>query len=154
VARDPTIGARIRRIRKSLKLTQQELGRQLGLTKVSVARYEAGRVPRVELLRKISQLGGVTVSWLLQGQDGAPPVGRYDDSLGMGTSERSAQRILGRLAARLPGNPRWSPQYRKRYERRRAEILLRAIRELEDFKKLLDATQATTSKKVGRPTAQ
>ena len=149
MARDPAIGARIRRIRQSLKLTQQELGRQLGLTKVSVARYEAGRVPRIELLRKLSQLGGVTVSWLLQGQDGAPPASRYDNSLGPGASERSAERILGRLATRLPGNPRWSPQFRKRYERRRAEILLRAIRELEDFKKLLDATQATASKKVG-----
>ena len=109
-------------------------------------------MPRVELLRKISQLGGVTVNWLLQGQDGPPRVDRYEDSLRV--SELSLQRILGRLVARLPGDPHWSSLYRKRYERRRAEILLRAIRELEDLRKLLDALQATESKRVGRPTAK
>jgi len=139
-------------MRKRLKLTQQDLGRELGLTKVSVARYEAGRVPRLDLLRKISQLGGVTIGWLLQGQGGTPIVDRYEASLPKGATKRWSHDILRRLAARLANNPHWPPKYRKRYERRSAEILLRAIRELEEFRELLDSTQMAAMKKVGRQT--
>jgi len=117
-----------------------------------VARYEAGRVPRLDVLRKISQLGGVTVGWLLQGQGGTPIVGRDEVSLSKGAPNLRARSILERLGARLAGNPHWPPPYRRRYEGRSAEILLRAIRELEEFRKLLDSTQTTASKKLGRQT--
>jgi transcriptional regulator with XRE-family HTH domain len=152
MVRDPAIGARIRQVRRSLKLTQQEFGRELGLTKVSVARYEAGRVPRLDLLRRISQLGGLTVGRLLQGQGGARIVGRDEVVLPKGTARRGPHNMLKRLAKQLASNPQWPPGHRKRYEKRGAEILSRAIRELREFRVSLDSTQITASERVGRQT--
>ena len=151
MARDPAVGARIRQIRRGLNLTQQEFGRKLGLTKVSVARYEAGRVPRLDLLRRISQLGDVPIGWLLQAQVGSSTAGRHEVSLSKGVRTRRARDILRRLASRLEGNHQWPPQYWKRYEQRIAEVLLRALRELEEYKALLDSKyQIAAAKGKGR----
>lgn len=42
------------------------------MTKVTISRYEAGRVPDVETLKNIADYGGVTVEWLLHGDRPAP----------------------------------------------------------------------------------
>ena len=39
------IGAKIRRKRKSLNLTQYQLAEKIGLTESSISRYESGKIP-------------------------------------------------------------------------------------------------------------
>src|SRR5215831_14600949 len=62
------IGDRIRQIRKRLGLTQAEFAKQLGVIQVSIARYEAGRIPRANVLERMARLAGVTLSWILRGE--------------------------------------------------------------------------------------
>src|SRR5713226_5949649 len=59
------VGGRIREIRRKLGLTQTQFGQRLGVIKISVARYEAGRIPRFRILEEIARIGNVTVAWLL-----------------------------------------------------------------------------------------
>src|SRR6266481_179438 len=66
--RIPEVGKRIRQIRQRLGLTQAQFAQRLGVIKVSVARYEAGRVPRPKVLEEIARLGGETVIALLEGR--------------------------------------------------------------------------------------
>src|SRR6266446_4012546 len=73
------VGGRIRQIRQQMKLTQAQFAQRLGVTKVSVARYEAGRIPRMRVLEEIAKLGGVTMSSLLEAQDRPPRVGSPED---------------------------------------------------------------------------
>src|SRR5215467_14453140 len=65
---DASVGHRIRFVRKGLKITQAQFARRLGIIPLSVARYEAGRVPRADVLERIAHFGGVTTSWLLYGE--------------------------------------------------------------------------------------
>jgi transcriptional regulator with XRE-family HTH domain len=57
--------ARLRKIRG--KLSQGAFGKVLGVTKVTISRYEAGRIPDVKTLSIIANYGGVSVEWLLHG---------------------------------------------------------------------------------------
>ena len=52
-----------------MNLTQAEFGKRLGLKKLSVVRYEAGAVSRLDVLRKIAHVGGVTLAWVLEGEE-------------------------------------------------------------------------------------
>src|SRR5207245_10723593 len=61
------VGQRIREVRRKLGLTQAEFGKRLGVTNISIARYEAGRIPRIEILHQVARIGGVTVGSILQG---------------------------------------------------------------------------------------
>jgi len=60
------VGERIGQIREKLGLTQGEFAERLSVTRASVARYEAGRVPNLSLLRHMARLGKVSVGWILQ----------------------------------------------------------------------------------------
>lgn len=51
------------------KLSQEEFGKLFGVTKVTISRYEAGRVPDAETLKKFADYGGVTIEWLLRGEE-------------------------------------------------------------------------------------
>ena len=84
-------------------------------------------------------MGGVTIGWLLQGHVGASTTSSHEVPLSTDIRTRKAHDILRRLTARLEGNHQWPAHYRKRYEERIGEILLRAIRELEEYKALLDS---------------
>ncbi|MVM34385.1 helix-turn-helix domain-containing protein [Spirosoma sp. HMF4905] len=58
-----TLAEKIKAARKSKNLTQTELGERLGVTKGTIASYEAGRNNfTVETLQKISNALGVTIS--------------------------------------------------------------------------------------------
>lgn len=62
----PAINENIRFIRKQLKLTQDQFGKQLGIKRSLVGAYEEGRAePRLELLSKIAGLVGLPVDALL-----------------------------------------------------------------------------------------
>lgn len=50
-------------------MSQEEFGEIFGVTKVTISRYEAGRIPDVRTLKKLADYGGVTVDWLLKGQE-------------------------------------------------------------------------------------
>lgn len=62
------IGTRIRDTRKTAGLSQEQLGVLLGITGVMVLAYEKGRSRiSTELLRRIAEITGVTMAFLLTG---------------------------------------------------------------------------------------
>lgn len=61
-----TMGERIKIAREAAGMTQEQLGKLLGVTGVSVMRYEKNtRQPRTEQLSQIADALGVTVGYLL-----------------------------------------------------------------------------------------
>ncbi|MGN1041090.1 MAG: helix-turn-helix domain-containing protein [Candidatus Fimimonas sp.] len=63
------IGAFLAELRKEKKLTQDELGEQLGVTNKTVSRWENGNyLPPVEILQMLSKLYDVSINELLSGQ--------------------------------------------------------------------------------------
>ena len=64
------IGKRVRHARVSVGMTQDELGRQVGVSDAAINQYEAGRnLPRLKRLEAIAGVLGVTTAWLLDGGD-------------------------------------------------------------------------------------
>ena len=67
------IASRVRSQRKALKLTQEELAVELGVTHQHVSRIEGGHaVPSLDLLVRLSHRLGVSTDYLLTGQETAP----------------------------------------------------------------------------------
>ena len=59
-------GKRLKELRKKSKMTQQELGNAINVTKVSICCYEKGtRVPSLETLIDISNLFKVDLDYLI-----------------------------------------------------------------------------------------
>ena len=137
MARDTEFGKRMRQMRRRLALTQQELGARLGITKVSVARYEAGRVPRLDLLREISRVGGVSVAWLLH-NEAASRRDRAIQSTPVKINSRM-WRLISDLTEELELRaPQLSASDRRHYERRASEVISKAVRELREYRALLE----------------
>lgn len=66
-----TLGERIRKRRQVMKLTQQELGKELGLTSQHISAIEKDRrTPSLASLAKIAEELGVSVDYLLTGREG------------------------------------------------------------------------------------
>lgn len=130
---DLSVGRRVRQVRQRLDLTQTGFARQLGITKVSVARYEAGRVPRANLLDRIAALGGVSVEWLLRGGSPAQPSGQPS---GREARDVTSFSVPQRLEYRVSNLPK---RYQKRFSSRVKEMKIRLLRELDEYVKLLDA---------------
>ena len=57
-------GNRIKELRKELGLSQTDLANILGVTAVTVSRYEGGRDPGTEVLMKLAKIFCVTVDYL------------------------------------------------------------------------------------------
>ncbi len=142
--RNPEVGKRIREVRQRLNFTQPEFGKRLGVKKLSVVRYEAGAVSRLDVLRKIAILGGVTLAWLLEGeeprmlQETHPTV--YEQQV-----PGPLNSLLDRLRTELTSDrlAQLPPSRRKRYEERAKEVLTRAQRELEEYRALLGLASRT-----------
>ena len=64
------IGRRIRAIRGDLD--QLEFAKILGISQGSVSKYEKGNMPNAVILEKIAKYGGVSVEWLLHGEEAGP----------------------------------------------------------------------------------
>ena len=63
---DMDFPARLREVRKQRKMTQEQLGKRVDVTKVSISCYENGsRMPDVETLEKIADALDVSVDYLL-----------------------------------------------------------------------------------------
>lgn len=115
-------------------LTQAQFGRRLGVIAISIARYEAGRVPRADVLERIARLGGVTTSWLLYGERSGDSPLRTEPVI-----SETAQVVLHLVEPDWKSKP-WtelSTRSRKRYEERAREAVARLKRDLEDYRDLL-----------------
>ena len=66
---DPEVGVRIRRAREFRRLTLKELAREIGISWVTLQRYEKGhRIPKKAVLHAIANILGVDLNWLLTGR--------------------------------------------------------------------------------------
>ena len=133
------VAGRIHEIRQTLGLTQSQFAQRLGVTKVSIARYEAGRIPRLRVLRDIAKHGDVTLAWLLEGprEDFAQREGRvrHQEANLLGTA-RDLLAFVQQRASALTALP---PQHRERYQERFHELVLRTKRELDEYQQVLEA---------------
>ena len=60
------LGYRLRELRKENKMSQSDLGKLLGVSKVSVSGYESGsRIPSLEILHKILDIFCISADYLL-----------------------------------------------------------------------------------------
>ncbi|SIQ88477.1 helix-turn-helix domain-containing protein [Domibacillus enclensis] len=60
------LGERLKSLRKERKLTQEELGKRVNVTKVSISGYENGkRSPDTETLQKLADFFDVSTDYLL-----------------------------------------------------------------------------------------
>lgn len=65
-----TFGERITMLRKQLKLSQDDLAKQVGTSAPIIGRYERNEIkPSIEVAAKIADELGVTVDYLLGGSD-------------------------------------------------------------------------------------
>ena len=146
MAQDLAIGGRLREIRKRLGLTQQEFAERLGLRRLSVARYEAGRIPRMNILKEIARAGGVNVASLIatDSDSTASPSGTCTDDELPPLLIRLLRRLRRQIAAinDLP-----SPIARRSYESRSKIILSRAIRDLAEYRALVERHSSRRDKK-------
>jgi transcriptional regulator with XRE-family HTH domain len=63
------LGERISRLRRSVGLSQEELGRRAGVKAVQISKYERGiYAPRAAVLGRIAAALGTTADYLLAGQ--------------------------------------------------------------------------------------
>lgn len=67
------VAKNITALRTSMNLTQAQLGERLNYSDKSVSKWERGdSVPDVFVLKKIADMGGVTVDWMLADHGGEP----------------------------------------------------------------------------------
>lgn len=60
------LGKRLKKLRTDKKLTQEELGKKINVTKVSISGYENGnRSPDTETLQRIADIFDVSTDYLL-----------------------------------------------------------------------------------------
>ncbi len=106
------ISARIREVRGKLK--KAEFADILGIPRPNFYKYEDGRQPPADVLQKIADYGGVSVKWLLTGEEG-------------GNSEKT----------RPPAQPRVAPEPTRPCEVQEfllVQVLLAVEKYLEKYK--------------------
>jgi transcriptional regulator with XRE-family HTH domain len=60
------LGDRLRECREKKKMTQQELAEKTGFSRGSIINWEKGiRIPNADILKKLAEALGVTVSYLM-----------------------------------------------------------------------------------------
>lgn len=92
------IGKRIRQAREKLFLSQEDLGRPLGLNKSTIQRYESGKVQRIKLpiLENIAKILNVNPSWIILKTDDPT---NYDDVLIANIPEENVELTKATTAA-------------------------------------------------------
>ena len=70
-----TIGEKIKRLRLERGMTQEELGKAIGVQKAAVNKYETGIVVNLkrEIIQKLARTLDVNPVWLMDEEDGWPP---------------------------------------------------------------------------------
>ncbi|MBQ8738352.1 MAG: helix-turn-helix domain-containing protein [Clostridia bacterium] len=61
-----TLGKKLKDLRKSKNITQEELASELGLERSSIAKYETGTTPSIDIITKIANYFKVSIDWLLE----------------------------------------------------------------------------------------
>jgi transcriptional regulator with XRE-family HTH domain len=71
-----TTGEKIRRLRKERGMTQEELGKKIGVQKAAINKYEAGIVINLkrEVINKLAKALGVSPVWLMNDEAEWPPM--------------------------------------------------------------------------------
>jgi len=88
-----TIGERIKNLRISAGLTQEELAQRIGVKKQNISRYENGRVePNIRTAKKIADALGVTIEEMAVGVSVLPPLTLTPDETQLVTDYRSLTR--------------------------------------------------------------
>lgn len=76
-------GERLKILRKDFNISQDELGKKIGVARTSVANYETNRnYPTSEVLEKLSDVFGVSLDYLL-GKTDIRNINKNDDPLGL-----------------------------------------------------------------------
>jgi transcriptional regulator with XRE-family HTH domain len=89
--------SRVRRLRKEHKLTQEELGKKLNVTKVSISGYENGnRTPDSDTLNLIADVFDVTTDYLY---------GRSDDPRLTAKEDKEVDKQVEELLKNLESVP-------------------------------------------------
>ena len=61
---------RLREARKTAKLSQKQVANEVFVTQQTIGYYENGQVtPSPEMIKKLSKILGVSVSWLLEAEE-------------------------------------------------------------------------------------
>ena len=94
-----TYGERIKEARKAKHMTQEELGELVGVTGVTIMRYEKGqREPRMDQLQKIGDVLGINWTYLVGCDIGGNTLEEaaavYDDAQRSGILEKGLDLIL------------------------------------------------------------
>lgn len=104
------LGYRLRELRKTNNMSQEELGKLLGVTKVSVSGYENGtRIPSMEILVMILDVFKISADYIL-GRE-LDVVCENDDSISVSMSKNDIN-IINELKAKpklynlVAGNPK------------------------------------------------
>ena len=93
---------RLKEIRKHLKLTQAELGQELGVSRDSVATYESGRViPDKSIRLLICQRFNINETWLETGEGKPYKEGLIPELVHALRQMPAAQAALERILPRL-----------------------------------------------------
>ncbi|MFD2171537.1 helix-turn-helix domain-containing protein [Tumebacillus lipolyticus] len=78
---------RLKELRKSKKLSQESLGKEVGIDRTSISHYENSeendeRIPRLDTLKKLADFFDVTYDYLLGRTDAAEPSSLLKESKG------------------------------------------------------------------------
>ena len=158
-----TTGQRITEKRKTLGLTQEALGNELGVSRQTVYKWESdGGLPEIEKLVALSRRFGVTVGWLL-GVEDAPETAPAPESPEL--TERQLQMVEEIVDRYLAARPR--RQRRQRWACAGAAALLlsggwrlwqgmldRVDQRLLDFNQQISQVQRSVSQQVNGIAAQ
>ena len=80
IMQQETIEKRIQTVRKQLKLSQEELSTQIGISYRSYSSYERGdRKPSFEFLALLFEKYNINLNWLIVGQGEMFNAPKYDD---------------------------------------------------------------------------
>lgn len=89
------VGENIRNARKRAGLTQEQLGEKVGVTGVTIMRYEKEqREPRHKQLEALAKAINIPVETLLTGQDTAAPASAAEEDMNHVLHDRSNRRGL------------------------------------------------------------
>ena len=148
------VGERIGQIREKLGLTQGEFAERLAVTRASIARYEAGRVPKLGLLRQIARLGGVSVGWILQDVPPQKPRRTRDETTSPPDILEPVRSLLVFLRAEIIKLAPLPKERRKRYEDRLLELVARVKQDLKEYRHLLEAGGAQSRRRSKQSSKQ
>ncbi len=135
IENESTFGKRLKLIRNKNKLTLDEAGKKLGVSRTQLCEYENGLVvPSVSRAAELAKFYGVTVDYLL---------GEKKNSLSVSNSDAGNESIFSKLTSRIE-------QLKPHYKNLARTLFNKTIEELEKLQEqevVFSQSPAKTSKK-------